>query len=122
MNQLAHMPNVAQQIVLEYHTKLAAIDDVIENYKRTIQETNAAFRVMGEVTTLALADDSYISRSQTGHSLLSRTLQEIYKALHIARVLRANDKTQVDQILAKPPELTLDNLKSEFRKYCENAS
>lgn len=120
MNQLAHMPNTAQQIVIEYHTKLAAIDDVIENYKRTIQETNAAFRVMGEVTTRALADDSYISRSQAEHSLLSSTWQAIYKALSLDSVLSANDKKQFDQLLAKPPELTLENLKSVFGQYWEN--
>lgn len=119
-NNLPAYPHTVRDILYEYREKVHNIDAVIENYKRTVQETNAAFRVMGEVTTRALADDSFISRSQAEHSLLSSTWQAIYKTLNLDSVFSANDKKRFEQLLAKPPELTLENLTEAFGKYWEN--
>lgn len=120
MSQLAHLPNIAQQIILEYNAKLNAIDDVIKNYKTTIQQTNAAFRVMGEVTTSAMVRDDYINKEIAEHSLTSSAWQAVYKALGLDQVFSANDKKQFEQLLAKNPELTLENLKSVFGDYWDN--
>jgi hypothetical protein len=103
-------------IVAEYDTKLAAIDQALKTFNAagdTLKMAATIAGVYGDVTI----DTGHIYDSTLKTSLLKSAWKHVYQGLDIDRLASPTDKNLWKQALEKPVPFTIDNIRGTFGKY-----
>lgn len=114
-NALAGQRTVAD-LVDEYETKDAAVDQAIADFDRAYEALQMAGTVMGRFVE-PIGSRSYLSAGTMRSNLLKSGWRAVYDRLDIGKVASAKDKKLFDQTLASPPPLTMETAKATFGDY-----
>jgi SAM-dependent methyltransferase len=114
-----HVPSLQRSlsdVVAEYDTKAAAIDDAIKAFESAGDDLKMAATVGGTYGRLAI-DTGRVYASSLRECLLKSAWHHVYDGLNIARLASPNDKRLFEQAMAKPPPFTIDNIRGTFGKF-----
>jgi len=124
MNAHASLPATLRslpEIIDEYHAKQLSIESVIDGMRDAIKKVELNASVAGEFvgSVCSRADVPHASAIQD--NLLRSAWKHVYKGLSIDRIASAKDRSQFSVALEKPPEFTLENIRSTFGDYLVNS-
>lgn len=115
MNDLALLRRLPD-VVAEYETKLANIDEALSLFKRAGADLEMACTIGGTFGRERL-DIGSIYEHTMRKNLLKSAWLHIYDGLNIKMIASARDKNLFDQAIENPAPFTLENIKATFGSY-----
>lgn len=118
MSQLPSLPRTIADIVEEYETKDAAVDEAIAEFHAAWDRLGMSTTVQGTFVE-TLGSKPMLHPSSLKSNLLRSGWKAVYNRLQIDRIASAKDKQLFERTIADPPPLTLDNARATFADYFE---
>lgn len=116
MSQLPALQQTVFDLINEYATKHAAIEDEIAAFDAAFTRLGMAATVQGTFIE-PVGSKSYLHASALRKNLLKSGWKALYNRLQVDRIASAKDKKLFERTIADPPPLTLDNAKATFGDY-----
>jgi len=113
-------PRTVLDLIDEYDTKAAAVDQAIADYESATNAVKSAGCVMGTYVGNVIQGHASVYASTMRKNLLQSGWKAIYNRLNIDMIASANDKRLFERTLADPPPLTVDIVRSTFAHYYAN--
>lgn len=104
-------------IMAEYAEKAEAMSQALEEFKTSIDKTNAAAYVWGTYSEPLMHGVSAPFEKHAQSVLLKSAWRALYKRLNMDALASAKDKKRFEMLFEKPPELTQDNILEQFGDY-----
>lgn len=115
MNDLALQRSLSD-VVAEYDTKAAALDDAIKTFENAGDAIKMAATVGGTYGNVTI-DTGHVHDRDLKTCLLKSAWRHVYSGLDIARLASPTDKRLWEQALEKPAPFTIDNIRGTFGKF-----
>jgi SAM-dependent methyltransferase len=112
------LPRTVRDLVEEYQTKDAAIEDAIQAFDAAFDQLGMAATVQGAFVA-PVGSKSYLHARDLQKNLLASGWKAIYGRLQIDRIASAKDKQLFERTIADPPPLTVENARATFGDYFE---
>lgn len=116
MAKLPAIQVTVQDLIDEYESKVANIDNVIQAFEQAFVDIEVAATVNGAFSDTVVSK-SYIYRSKLESNLLSSAWLAAIKRINLNEILSTKDKKSLNMTLADPPPFTLDNIIASFSDY-----
>lgn len=100
-------------VVAEYDTKVAAIPEVLKDFKKAGGYVSEASTINGVYGNKSLSLGSVCERDMA-ESLLKSAWNHVYSGLNIGLIASAKDKKLFEQAMERPAPFTLDNIRATF--------
>lgn len=103
-------------LVAEYDAKRAELPEALQAFADAGHAIKAAVTVGGTWGNVTI-DTGSIWDKHAEEALLASAWRHMYQAYGLAEIVSASDKRRIEQMLAKPPAFTLDNIRDNFGAY-----
>lgn len=103
-------------LVEEYEVKLAALPEALADYAKAGEAVKSAVTVSGTWGNVTINTGQVWDR-QAEDALLASAWRHMYQSYGLSDIVSASDKRRIEQMLAKPPAFTLDNIRDHFGAY-----
>lgn len=124
MNAHAQVPAALRNlrdVVEEYETKVAAVDEVEKAFKDAVNAVDLASVIGGTyVGSIWYRARPSIRARTIKENLLKSAWRHVYDGLNIKHVASAADRSRFDMDLENPAEFTLENIAATFGDYLQN--
>lgn len=117
MGEIA-LQRTVRDLVEEYQSKDAAIEDAIRAYDAAFDRLGMAATVQGAFVE-PVGRKNHLHASSLRKNLLASGWKAIYARLQIDRIASAKDKQLFERTIAAPPPLTIENARATFGDYFE---
>lgn len=119
-NQLPAMLRPLSDIVAEFETKRAALENIAGDFAASVRAAELAASIGGAYGGSIWGERSYapsLSSDHMGRALTLSAWNHVIKVLKIYEIATARDIDSLKLSLANPPEFTLDNIRATFGTY-----
>lgn len=117
MTQSLALPTTVADIIDEYATKDADVEQAIADFERAYEVLGMSATVQGVFVDTVGGSRPYLHASTLRSNLLKSGWRAVYNRLQIESIASANDKKLFDRALADPPPLTMETAKATFGDY-----
>ena len=104
------------ELVAEYEDKRAALPEALATFEAATNALKSAATLRGTWGQVSI-DPRAPYESTLGESLLKSAWRHVYEVGGFERIASAEDKRRIDQLFAKPPAFTEENVWSVFEQY-----
>lgn len=111
-NQVALRARLSE-IINEYATKQARLEDALASFERAGVELQAAATVMGTYGQERI-DTGSVYSTTLERNLLKSAWLTLFEQLNLKTLMSADDKKRFEQGLSQPADFTLENIKATF--------